>query len=57
MTLLGYFLVQLAGLFGIPKEEVSHYLHYILFAIIGLSFIPPVVAALRRRGATQTDVR
>lgn len=49
MGLLGYFLLQLAAYLGFSKEQVSSSLHLIIISVIFLSFIPPVVGAIRAR--------
>ncbi len=49
MGLLGYFLVQLAAMFGFSQDTVRESLHYIILTVIFLSLLPPIWGALKAR--------
>jgi membrane-associated protein len=47
MTLVGYFLGTIPG--------VSRYLHFIILAVVAISFLPAVIEVLRERGRQKVD--
>lgn len=54
MVLIGYYLFELAKLFGISQESAKKNLHYFLLAVIFVSLLPAIIGAVKAKMSKPT---